>query len=99
MFLNVIAVSIALARFSFANFAPFLPRMVPLALALARAAALETIWPPMTYMLIPSVLEKADDLILELRQAVEGAPEVAPLLERMEGLRRGFKRDTSYLRT
>lgn len=58
---------------------------------------LKTIWPPLTYMMIPSVLNGADELILELQQAVGASPDLAPLLQKMEELRRNFRRDTSYL--
>jgi len=52
-------------------------------------------WPPMTYMLIPSLLSDADSLIAEL-EAYRGAhaPRVAELLAQLKLLRKDFRRES-----
>ncbi len=57
---------------------------------------LRTTWPPMSYMMIPSVLASADKLIVELSEWNHGdfleRSQVLGLKQRMEKLRAGFKR-------
>lgn len=53
-----------------------------------------TVWPPMTYMLISSVLDDTDVFIQRLKQHLETNDEAAlrHQLERVEELRRNFRR-------
>ena len=57
---------------------------------------LRTTWPPMSHVMIPSVLKSADELIAELSQWNQGefleCSQVLALRQRMEKLRAGFKR-------
>lgn len=57
---------------------------------------LKTTWPPMTYMLIPSVLSAADVLIRDLMRAASRSDdeELVHQLERLTLLRRNFRRIT-----
>lgn len=54
----------------------------------------QTIWPPMTSMLIPSVLKAADEAISALQSPVwKNDPEAVELLARITDLRSNFKRE------
>ena len=53
-----------------------------------------TIWPPMSYMLIPGLLSTADRVIEALRDPEwAGNPKAEKLLKRIIGLRADFRRD------
>jgi hypothetical protein len=59
-----------------------------------RPALRRRIWPPMSYMLIPSVLGAADRLMVWLEGYEGPQPERAEVLRiELEGLRRGFRRE------
>lgn len=53
----------------------------------------QTIWPPMTYMLIPSVLKHADEVIENYSDA-ELSNDEQKLLEELIFLRKNFKRES-----
>lgn len=54
----------------------------------------QTIWPPMTYMMIPSMLEATDKLLAELENDRDSSEEHMALLERLRQLRSDFKRES-----
>lgn len=53
----------------------------------------QTVWPPMTYMMIPSVLDAADKLLLELDGLKETSAAHMALYQKLAALRSDFKRE------
>ena len=54
----------------------------------------KTIWPPMTYMLIPSILKAADEVIEELQSpGLKDTQQAVALLARITELRANFRRE------
>jgi hypothetical protein len=54
----------------------------------------QTIWPPMTYMMIPSVLKAADEVITALQSPdLKNTPEAVGLLARITDPRPNFARE------